>query len=381
MSSPVHRMIYLGKFTDIDTDESTLATEHAGAVFGRKSFGSAADPLYGRLVDVTMNDADGDGTIYVNNHSGTQETISYTLPDGTSFSREIDSGFTSANVEISRLRPDGTIEKVMSTVRIIQDTSGNTFMAPPPLSTASQSEIDAITNAPIIAIKLPAGSNFTSGYAGAYAGRHGMAKFVPCFAAGTRILTADGDRLVQDLQVGDRVWTRDHGHQPIRWIGRRHLSRADLAAMPAVAPVVIRKGALGANRPATDLTISPQHRILVRSGIAQRMFGTSELLVAAKTLVGVPGIEVCDDADGVTYIHLLFDQHEVVMSNGAETESLYPGPQALVGLGNAANEILTLFPELRNGLPEGYAARPFASGRKARNLAARHSANARPLVS
>lgn len=132
MSSPVYRMIYLGKFADIDTDESTLAAEHAGSVFGGKSFGSAGDPLYGRLVDVTMNDTDGDGTIYVNNYSGTQEKISYTLPDGTSFSREIDSGFTSANVEISRLRPDGSIEKVMSTVRIIQDTSGNAFMAPPP---------------------------------------------------------------------------------------------------------------------------------------------------------------------------------------------------------------------------------------------------------
>lgn len=381
MSSPVYRMIYLGKFADIDTDESTLAAEHAGAVFGGKSFGSADDPLYGRLVDVTMNDTDGDGTIYVNNYSGTQEKISYTLPDGTSFSREIDSGCTSANVEISRLRPDGSIEKVMSTVRIIQDTSGNAFMAPPPLSTASKAEVDAITGAPIVAIRMPSGSSFTTGYTGAYAGRHGMAKFVQCFTAGTLILTADGDRMVQDLQAGDLVWTRDHGFQPIRWTGRRHLDGDELAAMPAVTPVLIRKGALGPGRPARDLIVSPQHRILVRSGIAQRMFGTQELLVAAKALVGVPGIVLAPHPNGVTYLHLLFDRHEVVMSNGAETESLYPGPQALIALGPVAEEILTLFPALRNGVPEGFAARPFATGKKARNLAMRHGANARPLCS
>ncbi len=381
MSNPVYRMIYLGKFADIDTDESTLAAEHAATIFGGKSFGSSSDPLYGRLVSVTMNDTDGDGTIYVNNYSGTQEKISYTLPNGSSFSREIDAAFTSSKVEISRLRPDGTIEKVTSTVRIIQDTAGNVFMAPPPLSTASQSEINAVTTAPIVAIKLPSGSNFTSGYTGAYAGRYGMTEFVPCFTAGTLILTDIGERPVQDLQVGDLVWTRDHAYQPIRWIGRRHLPPAELGDMPAATPILIRKGALGANRPASDLIVSPQHRVLVRSGIAQRMFGSAELLVAAKTLVGIPGIEVCADMAEVIYIHLLFDRHEVVMSNGAETESLYPGPQALLALGPAAAEILTLFPELRDGLPDDYRARPFAAGKKARHLAERHNTNSQPLVS
>lgn len=381
MSSPVYRMIYLGKFADIDTDESSLAAEHAAQIFANKSFGTVTDPLYGRLVDVTMNDKDGDGTVRVNNYRGTQETISYTLPDGTRFAREIDSGFTSANVQISRLRPDGTIEKVTSTIRIIQDTSGNAFMAPPPLTSSTLSEIASTTGAPIVAIKLPSAANFTTGFSSAYAGRYGMAKFVPCFTAGTMIQTVKGERLVEDLQVGNMIWTRDHGHQPLRWIGQRQLTRAELASLPAVTPILIRKGALGAGRPATDLTVSPQHRILIRSGIAQRMFGAAELLVAAKALVGVPGIEVKPDADGITYMHLLFDRHEVLMSNGAETESLYPGPQALIALGSAAEEIFTLFPALRDGVPDDFGARPFATGKKARNLAMRHTANARPLVS
>ena len=36
---------------------------------------------------------------------------------------------------------------------------------------------------------------------------------------------------------------------------------------------------------AADLTVSPQHRVLVRSRTAQKVFGTDEVLVAAKQLL------------------------------------------------------------------------------------------------
>ena len=40
-----------------------------------------------------------------------------------------------------------------------------------------------------------------------------------CFAAGTMILTAEGERAIETLTAGDMVWTLDHGYQPLRWIG------------------------------------------------------------------------------------------------------------------------------------------------------------------
>jgi hypothetical protein len=61
---------------------------------------------------------------------------------------------------------------------------------------------------------------------------------------------------------------------------------------------------------------------------------------------------------GTTYLHFMFDHHEVVLSDGAWTESFQPGDYTLKGIGNAQrSEILELFPELKDqaGI-EGYAA-------------------------
>jgi len=102
--------------------------------------------------------------------------------------------------------------------------------------------------------------------------------------------------------------------------------------------------------------------------------------VAAKHLVGLPGIDYVDDAQGVVYCHFLCDHHEVVLAEGAQTESLFTGPQALKTLPPAARrEIFAIFPELVSveddtPLPS---ARPLIKGRVARKMVARHKANER----
>lgn len=205
-----------------------------------------------------------------------------------------------------------------------------------------------------------------------------------CFAAGTMILTEHGDRPVEMLSPGDRVVTRDAGLQPLHWVGTCRLSSRDLAQAPKLLPIRIARGALGDGTPVRDLVVSPQHRILIRSAIAQRMFGAQEVLVAAKLLVGLEGISVLSPDDGIVYVHLLFDRHQIVLSEGAQTESFYPGPQALLAVGPAAREeIETLFPDLVERCAAGSedGARLFATGRKARNLIARHANAAKPLCS
>ncbi|MEO1613214.1 MAG: Hint domain-containing protein, partial [Pseudomonadota bacterium] len=164
-----------------------------------------------------------------------------------------------------------------------------------------------------------------------------------CFAGGTMILTPEGERPVEDLKAGDMVVTRDHGPQPIRWAGSRALPRAALAAQPRLRPVVIAKGALGNER---ELRVSPQHRMLVKSWRAEMLFGEEEVLVKAVDLVDGESVYIGDEAD-VTYHHILFDLHEIVFAEGAPSESLHPGEQALEALDDAAREELeTLFPEL-----------------------------------
>lgn len=198
---------------------------------------------------------------------------------------------------------------------------------------------------------------------------------VPCFAMGTIIETAGGPRPVETLRPGDPVLTRDNGMQTLRWQGGTHVTRDGLDLRPNLRPVLIRAGALGLGSPAVDLTVSPQHRVLVRSRIAHRLFRDAEILVAAKHLIGLPGIEAVIPANGVTYVHLLFDRHEIVLSNGAWSESLHAGPQALASVSDAARrEILSLFPELAWGdRPEPR--RRLLTGAEARHLAERHRRN------
>lgn len=201
-----------------------------------------------------------------------------------------------------------------------------------------------------------------------------------CFAKGTLIETRDGPRLIEELKTGDQVLTRDNGLQPVRWIGSTHLDGRRLDLQPHLRPIRICAGALGHGVPESDLVVSPQHRILIRSNIVSRMFDCAEVLVAAKHLLQIPGVTSDSPAAGVTYIHMMFDRHEIIRSAGAWTESFYAGPQVMKGIGaKQRQEIISLFPALLSGaLPE--AARKFPGGRESRQMAMRHAKNQRQLV-
>ena len=187
---------------------------------------------------------------------------------------------------------------------------------------------------------------------------------------------------VEELRAGDLVLTRDAGAQPLVWAGGRRIPAAVLAERPELRPVRIAAGALGAATPLRDLVVSPQHRVLVGGRIAARMFGCDEVLVAAKHLVGAPGIEVLPDERDADYVHLLCDRHEVLRSEGAWTESLLLGSEAMKMLGDAAvAEIAALRPgQVGPEAPAPVPARRLLRGREARALLARHLRHGRALA-
>ncbi len=115
---------------------------------------------------------------------------------------------------------------------------------------------------------------------------------VPCFASGTLIETSEGLVRVEDLKVGDQVLTYDNGLRPVCWIGSRGLSQTQLEDKPHLKPIVIRANALGPGYPQRDLIVSPQHRILVSSAIAKRMFDCQDILLPAKKLLPLSGVDV-----------------------------------------------------------------------------------------
>ncbi len=170
---------------------------------------------------------------------------------------------------------------------------------------------------------------------------------IPCFTPGTMIATPRGEVAVESLRPGDRVITRDNGIQEIRWTGAREMSWSDLTVNPHLKPILVRQGSLGNGLPERDMMVSPNHRLLVANDRTALYFDEHEVLVAAKHLVSGKGVHEVDSI-GTTYIHFMFDRHEVVLSNGAWTESFQPGDVTLKGMGNAQRtEIFDLFPDLK----------------------------------
>lgn len=161
--------------------------------------------------------------------------------------------------------------------------------------------------------------------------------FIPCFVAGTFVRTADGQVAIEDLDPGDVVWTRN-GPKEVRWIGTTVVD-----GTAALAPIRFAKGAVGNTR---DLLVSPQHRMLIEGKGPQLLFSSDAVLVAAKHLIGMPGVERIEMAD-VEYVHIMFDAHEIIEAEGTLSESFFPGDVAIGSLDQATQEeLLTLFPNL-----------------------------------
>ena len=182
-----------------------------------------------------------------------------------------------------------------------------------------------------------------------------------CFTKGTRILTPTGERPIETLRPGDAVVTQDHGAQELRWIGQR-----TVRASGTLAPICFLRQSIGNHR---DLVVSPQHRMLCLAGRHERLAPAQDLIDNDRVSIAYGGM--------VTYLHVIFDRHEVIFAEGAASESFHPSDSALQTLADPAREeLFTLFPALRSN-PGGYGpvVRPCLPAQAAalmRNQAANH---------
>ncbi len=139
--------------------------------------------------------------------------------------------------------------------------------------------------------------------------------YLSCFVSGTRIATPSGDVPVESLSVGDHVLLapmpdRPAVSAPVRWIGYRRLNLARTAVRADVAPVRIVAGALAPGVPARDLLVSPDHAMLIDGR-----------LVAARLLVNDATVVRDLRLRRVTYFHVELDTHDLLLAEGAATES------------------------------------------------------------
>ncbi|NTF88186.1 Hint domain-containing protein [Agrobacterium rhizogenes] len=135
---------------------------------------------------------------------------------------------------------------------------------------------------------------------------------VVCLVTGTLVRTTRGDIAVEDLRVGDVVVTASSQHRPIRWIGSSELDCANARDGQACWPIRVAAGALGPDKPAHDLYVSPAH------GICTTV--VTDVLIPASALVNGSTIVQAECAT-VTYWHVELDEHDILVTNGLPTES------------------------------------------------------------
>lgn len=372
--------LWIGSVPAIDASPRSNVTQtqlNAAGMNGYTAFGPAEIAPVAMTGSTTTVGGAQVFTAPFNPAGGGTSAFSFDSPTttGTVSGQTIQAAF---RADVSLTRPDGSMTNQVATV--LQMSNGDLFLRPNANFVSSWDGINALRS-----ITIDTATPFTNGTVFNSTISFNPSIFdidIPCFSAGTMIRTPDGFCAVESLRVGDLVMTADHGAQPLRWINQRRLNARQMDSGPHLRPVRIMAAALGAGCPATDLVVSPQHRVLVRSKIAQRMFEADEVLVAAKHLIGLPGITLADDLQDVIYVHFLCDQHEVVFANGAPTESLYAGPVAMKALGaDAVAEILAIFPDLAQFDSFRLSpVRPLVRGREGRAMAERHLKNCVALL-
>jgi hypothetical protein len=136
-----------------------------------------------------------------------------------------------------------------------------------------------------------------------------------CFLKGTVIRTADGDRKIEELAVGDLLPTVFGGICPIQWIGYYRHKKISQAKpwVKDVPPVRVARSALGPDLPHADLYVSKEHALLIDG-----------VLVSAGSLINGTTITLYDarEHNELEFFHIKLGRHNVIYAEGVPCETL-----------------------------------------------------------
>jgi len=165
-----------------------------------------------------------------------------------------------------------------------------------------------------------------------------------CFVAGTLIETPAGPVPVESLKAGDAVMLADGRSKRLLMVAHSHFTQAQMMRDAARQPVCLPAGSLGPSRPSQDLWVSRMHRMALHGWEVEMLSSHESAFACAAHVAPTQEAGATRWSDGVHYVHLLMDRHEVLVANGAEAESLFLGEQAMRSLGPEARaEVEVLF--------------------------------------
>ena len=337
-------------------NETVLGSATADQVFGTQLVSAATAVVSGEtvqsggIVDLFLKGVsavglvvEAGGTVNANgNVSATNTVMSGGVFDLQSPKATLEGGFTFAG--------PATLEVTDLTSAAFQGSAVISGFAPGDLI-----DVTVIGNGATLTSTLSGGNTVetitsgTSSEAFTFAGTYGTGYFnlvsdggtgveitatgTPCYCRGTLIQTAQGEKPVEDLQIGDQLVVRSGAQRAIRWIGLRSYAGQFAAGNRDVLPVVIRAGALADGVPRRDLSVSPLHAMFL-----------DEVLVPAGALVNGTTIVQAQAIDRVEYFHLELATHDVILAEGALSESFVDDDSR--GMFHNASEYRALYPAL-----------------------------------
>ncbi|MDY6885131.1 MAG: Hint domain-containing protein [Pseudomonadota bacterium] len=133
---------------------------------------------------------------------------------------------------------------------------------------------------------------------------------ISCFVTGTQIATPAGEVAVETLAIGDEVTTTEGKTAAIKWMGYREVSATFAKKNAGAQPVLITADALGNGLPTADLRVSPDHAMHIDG-----------VLIHAEALVNGSTIVREAITHSFAYYHIELEQHDLVLANGAPTET------------------------------------------------------------
>ncbi len=135
-----------------------------------------------------------------------------------------------------------------------------------------------------------------------------------CFLRGTKIRTAEGERKIEDLAIGDLLPTMFGGLRSVHWIGRYTVRKSDpsKAWVEDALPVRIACSALAPNVPHADLYVTALHGVLIDG-----------VLVPVEALINGATITRHEpEGDEMEFFHIKLESHDVIYAEGVPAETL-----------------------------------------------------------